>query len=146
MTRELLSWKKVGGRRSEVSESYAFAVSEPSFVLDLLARKDFHSCQITGKILGGVSRVGESLQLSVKISIILLLQEPKYYLYLIDEGDLCQTMRCKDLLKKCSGIVESSVIMADETLDGAVYGPANNRQGGVQPKKSTAVLVSGLDR
>tara|TARA_B110000027_G_scaffold96578_1_gene101977 strand:- start:445 stop:1812 length:1368 start_codon:yes stop_codon:yes gene_type:complete len=34
--------------------------------------------------------------------------------------------------------------MADETLDGAVYGPAGNRQGGVQPKKSTVVLVSGL--
>ena len=34
--------------------------------------------------------------------------------------------------------------MADETLDGAVHGPADNRQGGVQPKKSTVVLVSGL--
>ena len=31
--------------------------------------------------------------------------------------------------------------MADETLDGAVYGPAGNRQGGVQPKKSTVVLT-----
>ena len=30
---------------------------------------------------------------------------------------------------------------ADETLDGAVHGPADNRQGGVQPKKSTVVLV-----
>ena len=35
-------------------------------------------------------------------------------------------------------------LLADETLDGAVYGPAGNRQGGVQPKKSTVVLVSGL--
>ena len=32
----------------------------------------------------------------------------------------------------------------DETLDGAVHGPADNRQGGVQPKKSTVVRVSGL--
>ena len=33
---------------------------------------------------------------------------------------------------------------ADETLDSAVHGPADNRQGGVHPKKSTVVLVSGL--
>ena len=34
--------------------------------------------------------------------------------------------------------------LADETLDGAVHGPTNNRQGGVVPKKGTFVLVSGL--
>ena len=34
--------------------------------------------------------------------------------------------------------------MADETLDSAVYGPVGNQQGGVQPKKSMVVLVSGL--
>ena len=38
----------------------------------------------------------------------------------------------------------SLTIVADETLDGAVYRPAGNQQGGVQPKKSTVVLVSGL--
>ena len=35
-------------------------------------------------------------------------------------------------------------MVADETLDGAVHGPADNRQGGVQPKKSMVVLVSCL--
>ena len=37
--------------------------------------------------------------------------------------------------------------VADETLDGsdgAVHGPADNRQGGVMPQKDTVVLVLGL--
>ena len=34
--------------------------------------------------------------------------------------------------------------MADETLDGAVHGLVDNRQGGVVPKKGTVVLASGL--
>ena len=80
LTGELLPWQKVSGRRSKVSKSYALTISEPSFVLDLLVRQDFHSCQCTGKILGGVGRVGESMQFSVKTSIILLLQEPEYYI------------------------------------------------------------------
>lgn len=119
---ELLSCEKVGGCRTEIGEGYVsgtnwhLAVSEQSFVLNLLVRKVCHSYQVAGKILGGVGRVGESVQLSVKMSIILLSQKPKYYLYLIDEGDLCQTMRCKDLLKECSDIVESSVIGQSFTL------------------------------
>ena len=72
LTGELLSWQKVSGSRSKVSESYVLAISESSFVLDLLVRKDFRSCQCIGKILGGVGRVGESMQFSVKTSIILL--------------------------------------------------------------------------
>ena len=39
---------------------------------------------------------------------------------------------------------KKKVAMADETLDSAAHGPASNQQGGVQPKKSMLVLVSGL--
>ena len=53
LTRELLPWEEVGGRGTEVGEGYAsvaewhLAVSEQSFVLDLLVREDLHSYQIT---------------------------------------------------------------------------------------------------
>ena len=40
--------------------------------------------------------------------------------------------------------VEIDYWLADEMLDGAVHGPADNWQGGVMLKKGTVVLVSGL--
>ena len=36
-------------------------------------------------------------------------------------------------------------VLAEEALDGAVHGLANNRQGGVQLKQGTVMLVAGLD-
>ena len=77
---------KVGDRDAHVAE-WHLAVSEQSFVLNLIGQESVHFYQITSEVLGRVSWDNESVQLSIKMPIVLLRQKPEGYFCLIDEGE-----------------------------------------------------------
>ena len=56
---------KVGDRYASVAE-WHLAVSEQSFVLDLIGQENVHSHQITSEVLSRVSWDNKSVQLSIK--------------------------------------------------------------------------------
>ena len=109
------SWACLSKKRYRTLEGaaldYEAQVVEKLLALTLKAAKDLH--KVNGKAL-------------------ITFESPKH-------GSFKSNAQVQAMLRiEGFWLVELDYCVADETLDGAVHDPADNRQGGVQPKKSTS--------